>query len=52
MPAQTSAAGLTSTRRLRLLTDPSLVGAPGVAAVSRLVRSILFGIAPQDPLTL
>ena len=29
-----------------------VVGALGVAAVSRLARSILFGIAPQDPLTL
>jgi putative ABC transport system permease protein len=29
-----------------------VVGAVGVAAVSRLARSILFGIAPQDPLTL
>jgi predicted permease len=27
-------------------------GAVGVAAVGRLARSILFGIAPQDPLTL
>jgi predicted permease len=29
-----------------------VVGALGVAALSRLARSILFGIAPQDPLTL
>jgi putative ABC transport system permease protein len=29
-----------------------MVGAAGVAAVSRVARSILFGIAPQDPLTL
>ena len=29
-----------------------VVGAFGVAAVSRLARSVLFGIAPQDPLTL
>jgi len=28
------------------------VGALGVAAVSRLARSVLFGSAPQDPLTL
>jgi putative ABC transport system permease protein len=28
------------------------VGALGVAAVSRLARSVLFGVAPQDPLTL
>ena len=29
-----------------------VVGALGVAAVNRLARSVLFGIAPQDPLTL
>jgi ABC-type antimicrobial peptide transport system permease subunit len=29
-----------------------VVGAVGVAAVSRLAQSVLFGIAPQDPLTL
>jgi ABC-type antimicrobial peptide transport system permease subunit len=29
-----------------------VVGAVGVAAVSGLARSVLFGIAPQDPLTL
>jgi ABC-type antimicrobial peptide transport system permease subunit len=29
-----------------------IVGALGLAAVSRLARSILFGIAPHDPLTL
>jgi putative ABC transport system permease protein len=29
-----------------------LVGAIGVAAASRLARSVLFGIAPHDPLTL
>ena len=29
-----------------------LVGALGVAAVSQLLRSVLFGIAPHDPLTL
>jgi ABC-type antimicrobial peptide transport system permease subunit len=29
-----------------------VIGALGVAAVSRLARSVLFGIAPQDPLTL
>jgi putative ABC transport system permease protein len=28
------------------------VGAVGVAAVSRLAQSVLFGIAPHDPLTL
>jgi putative ABC transport system permease protein len=29
-----------------------VVGAVGVAAVSRLAQSVLFGIAPQDPITL
>ena len=29
-----------------------VVGALGVAAVSQLARSVLFGIAPHDPLTL
>ena len=29
-----------------------VVGAVGVAALSRLAQSVLFGIAPQDPLTL
>jgi ABC-type antimicrobial peptide transport system permease subunit len=29
-----------------------IIGAIGVAAVSRLAQSVLFGIAPQDPLTL
>ena len=29
-----------------------VAGALGIAAVSRLARSILFGIAPTDPLTL
>jgi putative ABC transport system permease protein len=29
-----------------------LVGGAGVAAVSGLARSVLFGVAPQDPLTL
>jgi putative ABC transport system permease protein len=37
---------------LMLAAVGCVVGALGVAAVSRLARSILFGIAPQDPLTL
>lgn len=37
---------------LTLAVAGCAVGAVGVAAVSRLVQSILFGIAPQDPLTL
>jgi ABC-type antimicrobial peptide transport system permease subunit len=37
---------------LMLALAGCVVGALGVAAVSRLARSVLFGIAPQDPLTL
>jgi putative ABC transport system permease protein len=37
---------------LTLAVVGCLVGALGVAAISRLARSVLFGIAPQDPLTL
>jgi ABC-type antimicrobial peptide transport system permease subunit len=37
---------------LMLALAGSVVGAVGLAAVSRVARSILFGIAPQDPLTL
>ena len=37
---------------LTLALAGCVVGALGVVAVSRLVQSMLFGIAPQDPLTL
>jgi predicted permease len=37
---------------LTLAVIGCVVGAVGVAAVSRLAQSILFGIAPQDPITL
>jgi putative ABC transport system permease protein len=37
---------------LMLALAGCIVGALGVAAVGRLARSVLFGIAPQDPLTL
>ena len=37
---------------LMLAVVGCVVGAVGVAALSRLARSILFGIAPHDPLTL
>jgi putative ABC transport system permease protein len=37
---------------LMLAVAGCVLGALGVAAVSRLARSVLFGIAPQDPLTL
>ena len=54
------AIGASSSSVARLIVMESLilalagcvVGALGVAAVSRLARSVLFGIAPQDPLTL
>jgi ABC-type antimicrobial peptide transport system permease subunit len=37
---------------LLLTLGGCVVGALGLAAVSRLARSILYGIAPHDPLTL
>ena len=37
---------------LLLASVGCVIGAVGVAAVSRLAQSVLFGIAPQDPLTL
>jgi putative ABC transport system permease protein len=54
------AIGASSFSVARLILMESLVlalvgcvlGALGVAAVSQLARSVLFGIAPQDPLTL
>ena len=54
------AIGASSSSVARLIVMESLVlalggcviGAIGVAAIGRLAQSILFGIAPQDPLTL
>jgi predicted permease len=54
------AIGASSSAVARLIVMESLmlalvgcvVGAVGMAAVSRLARSVLFGIAPHDPLTL
>ena len=54
------AIGASSSSVARLIVGESLmlaaagcaVGALGVAAVSRLARSVLFGIEPQDPVTL
>jgi putative ABC transport system permease protein len=40
------------TESLLLTLVGCVVGALGLAAVSRLARSILYGIAPHDPLTL
>ena len=37
---------------LTLAAVGCVLGGFGVIAVSRLARSILFGIAPQDPITL
>jgi putative ABC transport system permease protein len=47
-----SVAWLIVIESLMLASVGCVVGALGVAAVSRLARSVLFGIAPQDPLTL
>jgi putative ABC transport system permease protein len=47
-----SVARLVVVESLMLALAGCVVGAAGVAAVSRLARSVLFGIAPQDPLTL
>jgi predicted permease len=47
-----SVARLIVMESLMLALVGCVVGALGVAAVSRLARSVLFGIAPQDPLTL
>ena len=50
--SSSSVAWLIVMESLTLALVGCVVGALGVAAVSRLARSILFGIAPQDPLTL
>jgi len=47
-----SVARLIVIESLLLAAAGCLVGAAGVAAVSRLAQSLLFGIAPHDPLTL
>ena len=50
--SSSSVARLIVTESLMLALVGCVVGAVGVAAVSGLARSVLFGIAPQDPLTL
>jgi putative ABC transport system permease protein len=50
--SSSSVARLVVMESLMLALVGCLVGAVGVAAVSRVAQSILFGIAPQDPLTL
>ena len=47
-----SVAWLIVMESLMLALVGCMLGALGVAAVSRLARSVLFGIAPQDPLTM
>jgi predicted lysophospholipase L1 biosynthesis ABC-type transport system permease subunit len=50
--SSSSVARLIVMESLTLALVGCIVGALGVAAVSRLAQSMLFGIAPQDPLTL
>jgi putative ABC transport system permease protein len=50
--SSSSVARLIVVESLTLAAVGCVVGAAGVAGVSGLARSILFGIAPQDPLTL
>ena len=50
--SSSSVARLVVMESLMLALAGCVTGGLGVAAVSRLGRSILFGIAPQDPLTL
>jgi putative ABC transport system permease protein len=50
--SSSSVARLIVMESVTLALAGSAVGALGVAAFSRLAHSILFGIAPQDPLTL
>ncbi len=50
--SSSSVAWLIVMESLTLALVGCVVGAIGVAAASRLARSILFGIAPQDPITL
>jgi predicted permease len=50
--SSSSVAWLIVMESLMLALAGSVAGALGVAGVSRLARSVLFGIAPHDPLTL
>jgi predicted permease len=50
--SSSSVARLIVMESLMLTVIGCVAGAIGVAAISRLVQSILFGIAPQDPVTL
>ena len=50
--SSSSVARLIVSESLMLALFGCIVGAVGVAAVGRVAQTILFGIAPQDPLTL
>lgn len=50
--SSSSVARLIVMESLTLALTGCIVGAIGVAGFGRLARSMLFGIAPQDPLTL
>ena len=50
--SSSSVARLIVMESLMLAFGGGVLGALGVASVSRMAQSILFGIAPQDPLTL
>jgi len=50
--SSSSVARLVVIESLMLAAVGCVVGAVGVAAASRLAQSVLFGIAPHDPLTL
>ena len=50
--SSSSVARLIVMESMMLAAVGCVAGALGIAAVSRLARSVLFGIAPTDPLTL
>jgi ABC-type antimicrobial peptide transport system permease subunit len=50
--SSSSVARLIVMESLILASAGCVVGALGMAAVSRLARSVLFGIAPHDPITM
>lgn len=50
--SSSSVARLVVMESLMLALAGCVLGAVGVAAIGRMARSVLFGIAPQDPITL
>ena len=50
--SSSSVARLVVMESLMLALVGCVLGAAGVAAIGRMARSVLFGIAPQDPITL